>query len=81
LPNPISGIIRVSYNSSVNGSQARKINVYDAKGAQLLTKEFNLINRYGNTTIDLSKFVAGTYSIVLLDANNKQLISENVVKY
>ena len=55
--------------------------LYDAKGARLLFKEFTVTGRYGNTDIDLSRFVAGNYTIILTDAAGKKLASEVVVKY
>ena len=80
-PNPTRGIINVAYYSDNIASQARKIIVYDEKGARLMFKDFTVTGRYGNTNIDLSRFVAGNYTIVLADASGKKLASEVVVKY
>jgi hypothetical protein len=80
-PNPTNGIIRVSYYSPTNTSQSRTLAVYDAKGARLMFKQFTLTGRYGSADIDLSRFVGGNYSIVLLDGAGKKLASEIVVKY
>jgi hypothetical protein len=80
-PNPSVGMIRVSYYSATNTAQARTIAVYDSKGAQLMFKNVTMTGRYGFAEIDLSKFVKGTYAVVLLDANGKKVASEKVVKY
>jgi Fungalysin metallopeptidase (M36)/Ig-like domain CHU_C associated/Fungalysin/Thermolysin Propeptide Motif len=80
-PNPTNGIVRLSYYSSTTAPQARIAVVYDAKGARLMSKDMVFVGRYGSATIDLSRFVQGTYLIVLLDANGKQLASERVLKY
>ena len=80
-PNPTRGIINVAYYSDNIASQARKIMVYDAKGARLMYKDFTVTGRYGNTDIDLTRFVAGNYTIILTDASGKKLASEVVVKY
>jgi hypothetical protein len=80
-PNPTNGIIRVSYYSATNTSQSRMLAVYDAKGARLMFKQFTVTGRYGSTDMDLSRFVGGNYTIVLMDAAGKKLASEVVVKY
>jgi Fungalysin metallopeptidase (M36)/PA domain/Ig-like domain CHU_C associated len=80
-PNPTNGIINVSYYSASTASQSRMISVYDAKGARLMFKQFTVSGRYGSTNMDLSRFVAGNYTIILMDAAGKKLASEIVVKY
>jgi hypothetical protein len=80
-PNPTQGIIRVSYYNSTNTSQARKISVYDSKGASLITKDFKVTGVYGTMDIDLTKYVAGTYMIVLRDEAGNKIATEAVIKY
>jgi Secretion system C-terminal sorting domain len=81
-PNPTTGLMSISfYNDNPTASTNRKIAVYDAKGAQIITKTFTTTGNYGYTTIDLTKYAAGNYSIVLLNDAGKQIASEIVVKY
>ena len=80
-PNPTNGVIDVSYYSTSTASQSRMLAVYDAKGARLMFKQFTVTGRYGNTKMDLTRFVAGNYTLVLMDGAGKKLASEIIVKY
>ena len=80
-PNPTQGTVKVSYYSDNTAPQARKISVYDSKGALLMNKEFTVSGRYGSVDISLAKFANGTYNIVLRDAAGKRIASNSVVKY
>jgi Ig-like domain CHU_C associated len=81
-PNPTTGLVTVSYYSTdITTAQTRIINVYDSKGARVITKTVTLVGRYGTTTIDLSKLANDTYVFVIKDASGKKLATQRVVKY
>ncbi|MEQ1553012.1 MAG: T9SS type A sorting domain-containing protein [Ferruginibacter sp.] len=80
-PNPTTGKINVSYYNSTATAQALIVNVYNEKGAKIITKDITLVGRYGTANVDLSKFANGTYIIILRDATGKKVATNKVIKY
>ena len=78
-PNPARDIVRISYYSTVTTAQARKINVYDSKGGKIMVKDFTVTGRYGTMNLDLSRFVQGTYMIIVRDAAGNKIASERII--
>ena len=79
-PNPARDIVRISYYSTVITAQARKINVYDSKGGKIMVKDFTVTGRYGTMNLDLSRFVQGTYMIIVRDAAGNKIAGERIIK-
>ncbi len=80
-PNPATDFINVSYYSSTVAAQARTLELYDGKGARVMIKDYSTTGIYGNMRVDISKFVGGTYMIVLRDASGKKIASDRFVKH
>ncbi len=80
-PNPTTGLIRVSFYTNTTAPQGYSINVFDEKGARVLSKDITLTGRYGSTNIDLTSFLTGTYIVILKDASGNKVASNKVVKY
>jgi hypothetical protein len=79
-PNPARGMVHISYYSSVVTAQTRMVNVYDSKGARMMTKVFAPVGTYGQMALDMSGLTAGVYMIELRDASGKKLAAEQVIK-
>ena len=79
-PNPTRGMVHISYYSSVVTAQTRMVNVYDSKGARIMTKAFAPVGTYGQMPLDMTGLTAGIYMIELRDASGKKLASEQVIK-
>ena len=62
------------------GSNARTtVSVYDSKGAQVYSKQYNIQTAYQKLDVDMSKHSAGVYRVVLHDRNGKKLADGSVV--
>jgi hypothetical protein len=79
-PNPSNGVVYVSYYSSSASAQARILNLYDSKGAKLMSKVYSITGIYGQMKLDLSGLVAGVYMVELTDGSNKRIKIEQVIK-
>ena len=79
-PNPTRGMIHISFYSSVVTAQTRMVNLFDSKGARIMTKVFAPVGTYGQMALDMSGLTAGVYMIELRDASGKKLASEQVIK-
>ncbi len=78
FPNPSTGIFNVAYSNGQANLNGRTINVYDAKGARVFSKLYNLNAPYENMRVDLRKAGKGVYYVELVDGNGKQLASSSV---
>ena len=80
-PNPNNGIINISFYSKTTAAQNYKVNVYDTKGARVLTKGITLSGIYGFAVINISSFPKDVYIVTLIDDTGKRLASKKVMKY
>ena len=79
FPSPTSGLVNVDvacYNCGDEGSYSLKVT--DVYGKQLLATDVNVAMGAGKAKIDLSRFAAGVYMIVV--ENGDQRIVERIVK-
>jgi hypothetical protein len=79
-PNPVSGIMQVRFNFPNVGTTGTMLNIYDEKGARIMSIPYTLTSTFGRMAVDMSKVQLGTYMIYLMDASGKKLGSTKVVK-
>lgn len=77
FPNPNRGQFKLSYYNPVPTKNS--ITIYDAKGARIYTKVFEITGVYQLLDIDLGNHGKGTYMIMLRDAANKKIATGSVV--
>jgi hypothetical protein len=75
-PNPNRGQFQVSFNNPVN--EQIGVVVFDAKGAKIYQKYFNLLAAYDPMLIKLFGINAGIYMVSLIDAKNKTIAVQKV---
>jgi|GEM_PF-349728 len=80
-PSPTNGLFSVRYYSDQSTTPLpRTVNVYDAKGARVISKNFSITQQYQNLSIDLSKYSAGVYRVELLDGLGNRIKTGSVIK-
>ena len=78
-PNPNVGRFQVRYYGPVSGATVRTVNVYDSKGARVLTKSYSIARTYEGMDVDMRNMNTGIYMVELKDANGKRLGSASVI--
>ena len=77
-PSPNNGMFTVRYFTQ--GANARTtVSVYDSKGAQVYSKQYNILSTYQELDVDMRRNSAGVYRVVLHDRNGKKLADGSVV--
>ncbi|MCX6318603.1 MAG: M1 family aminopeptidase [Bacteroidetes bacterium] len=79
FPSPNNGLYAVSYYNSATATTKREVVVFDMKGAMVYRKRFDVIGAYTLMQIDMSRANAGTYIVVVGDAEGKKLAEGKVV--
>lgn len=79
MPNPNDGQFQVSYYSTANSSFT--MNIVDSKGTVVYRKFYNISTTYQRMDVDIRKYSAGMYIVVLLDKNGKKIAAGNVLIY
>jgi hypothetical protein len=79
-PNPVSGIMQVRFNFPNVGTTGTMLNIYDEKGARIMSMPYTLTGTFGRMAVDMSRVQLGTYMVYLMDASGKKLGSTKVVK-
>lgn len=77
-PNPNSGIFQVRYYNRGGGTVARTLKIYDAKGAAVYRKAYNVSGVYPRIEVNLPKPASGVYFIDLLDGSGKRMATGKV---
>ncbi len=80
-PNPTNGVVKISYYSSSTAPQTRTVEIFDDKGARLITTNLTFTGRYGSAAVDLTPFSKGNYFVILRDATGTKLASQKVIKF
>lgn len=78
-PNPSSGIFHVNYHSVAGSSTTRTLNIYDAKGARVLSKTYTITGAYQVMDVDLRSGGSGIYMVQLIDGNGKAIATGKVM--
>jgi len=82
-PNPTSGQFQVRYYYPGVITDRRRIEIYDAKGAQVMRPEYNLsvqtTPHYQRFDIDLSKQPSGVYLVRVIDLYTKKAVTGFVI--
>jgi hypothetical protein len=81
IPNPTTGLFRVSFYNNTIAAQNYSINIYNENGLSVIVKNITLTGRYGFANVDLTAFASGTYIVILRDASGNKVASNKVVKY
>ncbi len=79
-PNPVSGIMQVRFNFPNVGTTGTMLNIYDEKGARVMSMPYTLTGTFGRMEVNMSRLQLGTYMVYLMDASGKKLGSTKVVK-
>jgi hypothetical protein len=79
-PNPSNGVFYVSYNNGAANLVGRTLNVYDNKGARILSQTYSVLVPFGNMKIDISQHAKGLYQVALIDNNGKELGTTTILK-
>ena len=79
-PNPANSRVFIRFNNSNLTSRNTMINIYDAKGALLYSKEYKISGTYGNMEIDISTLPPETYVVYLMDASGNKLAGGKILK-
>ncbi len=79
-PNPNSGIFQVRYYSTLYSTGLpRGINIYDAKGARVITQKYTINAPYARMDVDMRKYGSGTYWVEVVDLNGNRLAMGRVM--
>lgn len=76
-PNPSHDTTVVTYSTGTEYENAQSIKVYDIMGLQRYNEKVSGTD--GNITLDVSRFVPGTY-IITLEADGKRIATEKLIK-
>ncbi|MCX8020816.1 MAG: M12 family metallo-peptidase [Chitinophagaceae bacterium] len=78
FPNPNDGRFTVSYYNASGAPGTRRIVVFDAKGAMIYDKQFNIAGPYTLMRIDLRNAGRGIHMLMLGDGNGTRIIQGKV---
>jgi hypothetical protein len=78
-PNPNKGHFQVRFEGIPYNGQARTITMYDAKGARVYRKAYNVSTSYEVMDVNVEQFSRGVYTLVLSDASGVTLATGKVV--
>lgn len=76
-PNPNRGQFEVAYYNAANDRPI--ITLFDAKGAKVYSKAYNLAAVYQRMPVDIRRNGKGVYHILLTDRNGKKIATGSVV--
>jgi subtilisin-like proprotein convertase family protein len=79
FPNPNKGNFVVSYYSVTNNVLPRVLTIYDAKGALVLNRTYEIGKPYDRMEVDFSMMQRGLYIVNLLDNSGQRIASGKVV--
>ena len=80
FPNPNNGRFTISYYyAGVNSSEIRTLNIYDSKGAKVLSRNESISQPYTYLEVNLPQAAAGTYMVELLDKSKKRVATGKVM--
>ena len=78
-PSPNNGQFTVAYYNQGGGTTRQFVTVYSRLGEQVYYKEFPVTQAYQLLSIDVRKYSAGVYYVVLSDANGKKIKTGEVL--
>jgi hypothetical protein len=81
FPNPNYGLFQVRMYTDLVFESARTINIYDPRGAIILTKVYTLLTPSDRMEVDITRQPAGVYYIELLDGSGKRIASGGITKF
>ncbi len=79
-PNPVRSTVQISFYSAGAGNIVRSLNIFDSKGARVLTRIFSTAGTYANMLLDVSAYTSGVYFIELRDADGKRIANDRLIK-
>jgi hypothetical protein len=79
FPSPNDGSFTVSYYNNGSASTSRKVTVYDARGAKIEYKKFNVAGPYTLLGINIKPAQKGVYYVVVGDGSGKILANGKIV--
>jgi hypothetical protein len=78
FPSPNDGTFKVAYYNSGGLSTKRTIAIFDAKGSEVYSRQFDISGGYTLLDIDMRTASTGIYDVVVGDANGKKLATGKV---
>ena len=79
-PSPNTGQFQVRYyNLAGNSVNPRTLSIYDAKGARVYSRTYNITLPYSRMDVDMSNYSKGIYRVELGDLNGKRIKTGSVV--
>lgn len=80
-PSPNNGQFHVRYYSSATQPISRTLNIYDSKGARILSKAYSISAPYTDMPVNISHLSGGLYHVELLNGNGERIASGKVNTY
>ena len=78
-PSPNNGQFTITYYNSGSNSTKQIVTIFSSKGEKVYNKEFPVTLAYQLLSIDLRKYSAGLYYVILSDANGKKIKTGEVM--
>jgi len=79
-PNPTSGVFQLRYYSPASFTSNWVLNLYDAKGARIYSKQYPIMRTYDRMDVDISHLASGVYMVELIDNSGKRIATGRVRK-
>ena len=80
-PSPNNGQFHVRYYSNATQPISRTLNIYDSKGARILSKAYSISAPYTDMPVNISHLSGGLYHVELLNGNGERIASGKVNTY
>jgi hypothetical protein len=78
-PSPNDGRFRVAYHNPGGATVKQGFTIYDAAGRTVYNTTYTISQAYKNIDVDLRRYGAGVYYLVLRDANGKKIKTGEVM--
>jgi hypothetical protein len=78
-PSPNNGKFTVAYYNQGGSSTKQIVTIYSSKGEKVYNNEFLVTQAYQLLNIDLRKYSAGVYYVILSDASGKKIKTGEVL--
>lgn len=78
-PSPTDGEFTVAYYNPGGTATKQSVTIFDARGARIYTRLFDVTGPYQLLPIDLRREAGGVYFVVVGDANGKKIVEGKVM--
>ncbi len=77
--NPSNGQFEVMYNNAIFVAEKRIINVYDAKGARVFSKVYDISIPYQRMQVTLINAASGIYMLELMSSDGRKIAADKIM--